>query len=381
MIRGDSIIKQRTTLQQTPDLRKHFSRKAFPKIKVTQSPFLNVNGKSYAVVGQHIIRSSPLFTYYNVIDKAGNAVNNKTAEKVYSYVAMTQMVTYMSEKKSQHRIRQNKGKQMEEVDHYLSEKLRLKYKSVHGVNITDLQAENDQILPSFEKMECANHKLLKTEHWSEIDLQQFQQTWEAFWEVYQERMSQLFHFYSFCNDNKFTQDVLMGTQLDYIYREAQAMYELFTKSIPDESPFIEKIHDFIILMAQLGYAPDTANEGELFKRTSASLSTLLQRVVVISLWGLIPVAGLLFFINRLSISTIVSFLIITLTCYLVEMLIRHNITNSVENHILAERKNAISEQPIVQTTYTTVYTALQQARKTPEKQQAIYQFHSTHIIG
>lgn len=77
--------------QQTPDLRTFFTGKAFPGIEIIQSPFLAMEGKYYAVVGQRVVCSSPFITNYNVFDEMGNTVSNTTAEKVYEYVAMTHM--------------------------------------------------------------------------------------------------------------------------------------------------------------------------------------------------------------------------------------------------------------------------------------------------
>src|SRR5699024_8728907 len=217
------------------DLREHFARKAFPGYEVTQSPFLSVNGKFYTVVGQRVIRSSPLVTSYHVMDEEGNVASHTTAEKVYSYVTMAHITKFMSEKRSQFlnaHTRQNKRRDTEESDQLVEETLILKYKSKHGVNITDLLEEDDYIIHLFERMENAQLALWEMDYWTEDAFQAFLQAWDSFWKVYQKRMSQLFHFYSFCNGFGSFQDILAGTLLETIYREAKEMYELFTKSIP-----------------------------------------------------------------------------------------------------------------------------------------------------
>lgn len=374
-------MDERATLPHTPDLREHFSRKAFPGFEVTQSPFLSVNGKFYAVVGQHVIRSSPLVTSYNVMDEEGNVASHTTAEKVYSYVAMTHITKFMSEKRSQllnAHTRQNKGRDTEEADQLIEETLILKYKSEHGVNITDLLEENNHMIHMFERMEAAQLALWEMDYWPEDAFQEFLQAWEAFWKVYQKRLSQLFHFYSFCNEFGSFQDILAGTRLENIYREAKEMVDLFTKSIPEEVPFIEDVHDFISLMAQLGHVPLNVHEGELFNRPGALLRLLLQRVAKVFLWGIVPVTVLLFFINIVSYSSMAGAVFITAGCFVGELLVRDYLKKSVEKYISEERINSLSEQPIVRTKYHKAYTELQQSKSSQEKKEETDEFPASY---
>src|SRR5690625_5577278 len=45
---------------------------------------------------------------------------------------------------------------------------------------------------------------------------------------------------------------MTGTSLRQVYQEANAMHQLFAKSIPVSTPFITDVDDWILFMAQLG---------------------------------------------------------------------------------------------------------------------------------
>lgn len=364
------------------DLREYFSRKAFPEFEITQSPVLEMEGKLYSVVGQHIIRSSPFFVHYSVFDEEGNQANTRIAEKVYHYVAMSHMVSFMAEKRSQilkADNRKRKSRDIEQVDHFISEKLRLKYLSIHGVNIIDLEAENTQLVELFKILESTNLLLSEIDYWTEDDLQTFQQAWESFWGVYQKRLYHLLQFYSYCNNIGSLEEALAGTKLEYIYLEAKVMYELFTKSIPEEAPFIENVDDFIMLMAQLGHVMDKVNEGELFKQATAFLSRSLHKLSQVLLRIALPIIVMLFVLDVVSFSSITSVLLNTLGSFIAYSLVSNGLKKSVENHLVEQRVQSISEQPIVQLEYHQAYSKLQQTKDNESKKEQIYEFPAVRV--
>src|SRR5699024_9619113 len=171
---------------------------------------------------------------------------------------------------------QKKTRQIEEKEEETSEQIRLKYMLKHDVNILELEEDNSKIQFLFEQVESANELLLEMNTWTESNLQEFQRAWKAFWKVYQGRMSKLFQFYDYCKNFEIIQDVVNGTQLDHIYREAKAMYEVFTNGIPEDTPFIKDVNDFITLMAQLGLDSYHANKNNMFKPIGTLLEYILQ---------------------------------------------------------------------------------------------------------
>ena len=353
-------------IQQAPDLRKFFQRKSFPGVEVTQSPFVIMNGELYAVVGQHIILSSPLYTYYDVLDEDGVPASVDIAEEVYSYVAMTQITTFMSKLKAQliePIEEQKKTRQIEEIDEDLGEQIRLKYMLKHDVNILELEEDNSKIQFLFEQVESANELLLEMNTWTESNLQEFQRAWKAFWKVYQGRMSKLFQFYDYCKNFEIIQDVVNGTQLDHIYREAKAMYEVFTNGIPEDTPFIKDVNDFITLMAQLGLDSYHANKNNMFKPIGTLLEYILQTAYKMMLWITIPIFTLRFLLNNVSLLSLGSVVLITFGCYAGDLLVRSYLQSAGQKHLKKQRTNAIINQPIVQSTYKEVYAGLQQRRQ------------------
>lgn len=367
--------------QQAPDLREHFQRKSFPGMEVTQSPFIKINENSYSVVGQHIIRNSPLFTYYDVFDQDGNPASVDTAEKIYSYIAMTELTTFMSDIKSQllkPLEKSHKSKEIEDIDEDLSEQIRLKYKLKYKIDITELEQENTRILHLFEKVESANQSLQEMNYWTENDLRKFLRAWEAFWIVYQGRMSQLLKFYEFCKGAKIIQKVVVGTQLDRIFREAKAMYDVFTKSIPEDTAFMEDVHDFIILMAQLGHEPYNSSNGKAFRPVGRALDYILQITYKTMLWVLIPIVALLFLLNIVSLYSLGLTVLITFGCYVADLLVRSYLESAAQKHLKKQRANSISRQPMIQTKYKEVYAALQRLRKIEEKKPEVYNFPAVH---
>lgn len=353
-------------IQQVPNIREHFKRRSFPGMKVTQSPFITVNGNSYSVIGQHIILSSPLYTYYDVLDEDGVPASLDIAEQVYSYVAMTQITTFMSKLKAQliEPIEDpRKDNQTERIDEDLSEQIRLKYMLKYDVNILKLEEENSKIQFLFEQVESANESLLEMNNWTESNLQEFQRAWKAFWNVYQGRITKLFQFYHYCKNFEIIQDVVNGTQLDHIYREAKEMYELFTNGIPEDTPFIEDVHDFITLMAQLGHEPYNSSKGKTFRPVGAALEYVLHKAYKIMLWVLVPIFVLLFIINNVSLLSLGEVVFITFGCYIADLLVRSYLESAAQKHVKKQRNHSISRQPIVQTAYKETYAALQQRRQ------------------
>src|SRR5699024_10932204 len=181
--------------------------------------------------------------------------------------------------------------------------------------------------------------------------------------VYQGRMSKLFQFYDYCKNFEIIQDVVNGTQLDHIYREAKAMYEVFTNGIPEDTPFIKDVNDFITLMAQLGLDSYHANKNNMFKPIGTLLEYILQTAYKMMLWITIPIFTLRFLLNNVSLLSLGSVVLITFGCYAVDLLVRSYLQSAGQKHLKKQRNNAIINQPIVQSTYKEVYAGLQQRRQ------------------
>src|SRR5699024_12826622 len=86
----------KTNIHKSPNLRKFFQIHAFPAVKVSQSHFMTVDGKVYAIVGQHVLRS-PVFSHFDVLDHTGQRADDPIAETVYAHVSMLQVTTHIEQ--------------------------------------------------------------------------------------------------------------------------------------------------------------------------------------------------------------------------------------------------------------------------------------------
>src|SRR5699024_12618541 len=114
---------------------------------------MTVDGKAYAIVGQHVLRS-PVFSHFDVLDHTGQRADDQTAETVYADVSMLQVTTYieqMKDKIQRSSVNERKTNNKRRMDEDIGELTSLKFKAEYGEDINDVQRDNKRKMTLIEQ--------------------------------------------------------------------------------------------------------------------------------------------------------------------------------------------------------------------------------------
>lgn len=350
----------KTNNQYSSNLRKFFQIHAFPAVKVSQSHFMTVDGKAYAIVGQHVLRS-PVFSHFDVLDHTGQRADDQTAETVYAHVSMLQLTTYieqMKDKIQQSSVNERKPNNKRWMDEDIGELTRLKFKAEYGEDLNDVQRENERMLTLLQELTMQSERVSKLDHWIVDDFQDFYRAWNAFWKAYQQRMALLFKFREFLMEKNIDEEGMTGSGLRQVYLEANAMHQLFAQSIPVSIPFITDVDDWILFMAQLGRVhPDNKRDPGV-KPFWRFLYRFFKQTYKLILWFIFPVSIILAIAELLSSDDLLlvgSFLLAFFLAYIMDKSI---LESGARKRSQQQRKDRLGTQSIIQRKYQQAFSLL-----------------------
>lgn len=359
------------------NLRKQFQKYAFPGFKVTHGPFITVEDKMYMVVGQNMFQS-PLYSHFDVLDLNGERADEQTAEMVFVYSSMIQITSYL--KQLENKVEKSRANERTLNDDLwmgidIEWMVRSRFKKEYGEDFNKLKRINRKILPLFQELQTRAEELSKSENLTIDSFQDFTQAWSTFWKGYEERMSFLFTFRNFLQEKNIQEETMAGSGFYHVYQEANAIYSIFSESIPMESPFIKDIDDLIVCTAQLGRVqPEKKYETGVKPIWNISYRFFSQVYKLIKY--IFPVPIILVFLGVLSTYELVKIALVFIT-FLLPYLINKNVLKSLlKKQMQQKRIKLLGRLPIVQTKYQQAFFAWKHAEEERQRTTHCYEFQA-----
>ncbi len=329
----------------------------------------------YVTVGQKELHA-PVFSHFDVLDHTGKRADHQTAETMYTYVSMLQSTIYL-EKLKDRLVKSATNERKSDNTHWMDgdsgEMTRLKFQSEYGVDINELQRDQERIAALLEDLSIQKEYLTKLDHWYVADFQAFQHAWDAFWQVYQQRMSLLFTFREFLLGKNIVERTMTGTGLRQLYEEANALHQLFAESIAVNKPLITDIDDWITCQFQLGRMEPNNQHAPL---VSDRWYRFVQSVFRLLWWGIFPVALILTATGVFSRGQLIWTGVLLLVWFLGYRIHQSKLKKMIRERRLARSKDQLGSQPIIKETYQQTFTQWKQAEEERLQTEKIYQFRA-----
>lgn len=294
---------------------------------------------------------------------------------------MLQVTTYIEQMKDRiHQLSVNERKPNNKrwMDEDIGELTRLKFKAEYGEDLNDVHRDNERMLTLLQELTMQSERVSKLDHWIVDDFQDFYRAWNVFWKAYQQRMALLFKFREFLMKKNIDEEGMTGTSLRQVYQEANAMHQLFAKSIPVSTPFITDVDDWILFMAQLGRVhPDNKRDTGV-KPFWRFLYRFFQQTYKLFLWFIFPVSIILAIAGLLSSDGLLlvgSFLLAFFLAYITDKSI---LESGARKRSQQQRKDRLGTQSIIQRKYQQAFSLLKQAEEEERQIEKCYEFRAKH---
>lgn len=353
--------------QEILDITGYFQEQALPLMEILQSRFIAVNGKSYAVVGHYTADSSPIITYFDVLDEMGNRADNLTAHTVYSYMCKFPLAYHISEIKNWLYTDKKYENTNEEQTLYQG------FQKESGEDLHALEQENKELQERLEELNKQTQAIEKLDDWALEHFQVFDRAWDAFWDVYEKRMETLIGFRQYIVENN-ANVVVTKTHWNDVYQEADIMFRLFSESIPVSEPFITNANDFIQLNEQLGRVSPGKEPPHLLTRFDRISRRVFSQAYKVILGGFFPVSILLLLMNVFTVLIVLVVAGIGVTFFIAEAADKPARQKLVAERYQQHRARMLKNQPIIQNKYKTAFTAYQQMAIQKESLEQSYEF-------
>lgn len=331
---------------------KLFKQRAVPDFKILQTQFVSVDGQKYSLVGQFIL-DTILCSHYDVFDQEGVPAEEKVAEKVYTSIAQLQITYYFE--KLLHLFSEQQQKKPNQLD-----AIGQAFKKEHNIDIEHL-LDNEQVKTLLQELIKEKHVLTNMEVLDTGQMSKFGQAWEAFWLVYESRMETLFTFREYVWNNN--QNVkIQETDLHPIYQEADAVYQLFSNSLPASEPLISSVNDLIKVACQTGKAGEDDLGTSLltpFEKFSKGFFKFSYRLL---LWLLFPVSLIKFFADipsgEASFTLPLNFLIWGIILFFAHVTDKRGRRTLISRRYAKSREERLGQNQLIRTKYFQAYEAL-----------------------
>ena len=240
--------------------------------------------QKYTLVGQMVFQDSPLFTRFDVLDRQGKSATRQIGKQVHTYIAMLQVTSYLQMLKAP--LDNQKGAVINA--HMLRQNFQL---IDDDEEIKKLQEINEETLESFRRLQESAAHLLDNDIWTKSNLDEFEQQWNVFWNIYESRIQPLLALYSQVENKKVT---LEQEWLKAILQEAEMIYRFFSSTIPTKKPTATDINELIQTNHELGRV-DQETESEIkltaYDRMTHNVLSFLLKAVF---WVILPFILLIF---------------------------------------------------------------------------------------
>lgn len=330
-----------------------------------QSQFIEINGQNYAVVGQQTLGSF-LFSHYDVFDTSCGRADEEKAATIYHYISKFQMTEVL----------ERMIELLEDVadeppfDH---EEFAEKY----GEDVAALQRENKEIRSLLHQLVYEKGMISNIEVWKVDDFQRLTEKWNAFWDVYEQRLKKLFILREYIWEHNLNV-AIQETNVRNLYVEANAMYSFFSDSLSTERPVVTNIDDLIEIVGELGRVPSYGDQTRYltpFERFSMHFFKMGYRAF---LFGAVPLALIGMFVGNISFRTVVILLFIATTLFTAHTTDTLGRRTKIMRRFKKARKKQMATHPLMRTQYATAYETVKAREQTAVE--SSYQFKATPTI-
>lgn len=336
---------------------------AIPFLQITETRPIEINGQLYHIIGQGT-SASPLYAHFDVQNQAGERANQEIGVTVYTKISKILVTKYL------HLTKQLLQAQADSATNEIEE-MDKEFGLASGQNMTELMVNAKNALYSLEKLETQSNSLIQLEHWTIASFQDFNEKWDQFWEVYEQRIEHLFQFRTYILENKLLDKI--NKSLQVFFDEANYMYHLFTETIPVHTPLMTNIEDLILLNEQLG----RTDEDEYVKDIVTPWENFSQHFFQ---KGFFTFAGLTVISLILAITGITSYNLF-FTLFLLSFLLliafaanTPSLARIIERRIRQRREEQLVYQPIIQSNYKQELAQQKQTSELNKTEQEPYEF-------
>ncbi|AXF56046.1 hypothetical protein [Salicibibacter kimchii] len=311
--------------------------------------------------------TSPIISYFDVLDEFGNRADEQTAHTVYAYMAKFPLAYRLGAIKDW--LHTDREYEDTDENRFFYES----FKKETGEDLRSLEKENDELQRRLAALVKQTQMIEQMDDWAVDRFQEFDRAWDAFWAIYEKRLETLIDFRQFIVENN-ANVVVTHTHWNNIYQEANAMFCLFSESIPARPPFITNADDFIQLNEQLGRALPDEDPPHLFTRFDRISRRIFSRAYKLILGGLLPISILLMFLNAVSAGIVYAVTGIGIMFFIAEAADKPARKRLVAERYQQHRAEVLENQPIIQKKYKWAFTAYQQATRQKRSLEDSYEF-------
>ncbi|WP_062051076.1 hypothetical protein [Bacillus sp. JCM 19034] len=232
----DTYIKQPARKKY----KKAYKSKSLPVYPIFQSQEVEIRGQRFVMVGQYLLPHSPFFSRFDLLDQQLTSINHEAGKEVYEILARLQVMPLMQKLKAP--LEAQKGMEIENIQNEIDEVL------VGHSNITRMVLALEQL--SDYAVSLRGKPILE-----ECDHEPFQEKWQAFWTLYEERSSYLRRMSpQFVEKKSLFQEATQAEQklFSALLEEAWVLNQLFTCLAPSEEAQFNTIDELIEWSYKLG---------------------------------------------------------------------------------------------------------------------------------
>lgn len=158
----------------TTTSKKLFKSESLPIYPIMQSKQMKIGNHTYTLIGQQMIKGSPLLTNFIVYDENNDIAPPTTANEIYYYTMLTVYIDTFQSLNKTFKGQEKLAEQGEESDDY-------------GIGFV-----GKEIVEAWQALQNKASELRTLKQWDEQALATLHTYWEQFWHAYVERSSLLF---------------------------------------------------------------------------------------------------------------------------------------------------------------------------------------------